>query len=69
MGQFNADHEGEIQVSFRPAPTDTSNAFDLLLTQFQAGGGDIDVIGGDVIWAAQFAANDTLVQMISSSSH
>ncbi|WP_119066708.1 ABC transporter substrate-binding protein [Rubrobacter indicoceani] len=63
INQFNADHEGEIEVSFRPAPTDTSNAFDLLLTQFQAGGGDIDVIGGDVIWAAQFAANGWLADL------
>lgn len=63
IAQFNSDHEGEIEVSFRPAPTDTSNAFDLLLTQFQAGGGDIDVIGGDVIWAAQFAANGWLADL------
>ncbi|AHY47262.1 ABC-type sugar transport system periplasmic component [Rubrobacter radiotolerans] len=63
IDRFNAEHEGEIEVSFRPAPTDTANAFDLLLTQFQAGGGEIDVIGGDVIWAAQFAANGWLADL------
>ena len=37
-------------------PTDTGAYFDKLRTQFQAGGGDIDVIGADVIWPVQFAA-------------
>ena len=29
--------------------------------KFQRGGGDTDVIGGDVIWPAQFAANGYIV--------
>jgi multiple sugar transport system substrate-binding protein len=37
-------------------PTDTGQFFDKLRTELQAGGGDIDVIGADVIWPAQFAA-------------
>ena len=38
-------------------PIDTGQYFDKLRTQFQAGGGDIDIIIGDVIWPAQFAVN------------
>ncbi|MGI8540347.1 MAG: ABC transporter substrate-binding protein [Rubrobacteraceae bacterium] len=55
--QFNEDRAGEIQIDYRQQPTDTGAYFDQLRTQFQAGGGDIALIGGDVIWPAQFAAN------------
>ena len=61
--QFNQDREGEIQVTTRVMPTDTGQYFDQLRTEFQAGGGDIDVIGGDVIWPAQFAANGWIVDL------
>lgn len=61
--QFNEDHKGEYRVNQRLMPTDTGAYFDQLRTQFQAGGGDIDLIGGDVIWPAQFAANDWIVDL------
>lgn len=54
LGDFNKQHKGEIEAIFRPMGEDY---FDQLRTQFQAGGGDIDVISGDVIWPAQFGAN------------
>ena len=54
LKDFNAQHKGEIEAIFRPMGEDY---FDQLRTQFQAGGGDIDVISGDVIWPAQFGAN------------
>jgi multiple sugar transport system substrate-binding protein len=54
--KFNKQHKGEFQVTHREMPTDTGQYFDKLRTEFQAGGGDIDVIGGDVIWPIQFAA-------------
>jgi trehalose/maltose transport system substrate-binding protein len=44
-------------VNYREMPSDTGHCFDQLRTEFQAGGGDIDVITGDVIWPAQFSAN------------
>jgi multiple sugar transport system substrate-binding protein len=53
LKDFNAQHKGEIEAVFRPMGEDY---FDQLRTQFQAGGGDIDVISGDVIWPAQFGA-------------
>ncbi|HSK82540.1 MAG TPA: ABC transporter substrate-binding protein [Rubrobacter sp.] len=56
IDKFNEQHKGEFQVIHREMPTDTGQYFDKLRTEFQAGGGDIDVIGGDVIWPIQFAA-------------
>ena len=44
-------------------PSDTGAYFDQLRTQFQAGGGEIDVILGDVIWPAQFAANGWIMNL------
>ncbi|HEX5975266.1 MAG TPA: extracellular solute-binding protein, partial [Rubrobacteraceae bacterium] len=55
--KFNEEHKGEFQVRYREMPSDTGQYFDQLRTEFQAGGGDTDVIGGDVIWPAQFAAS------------
>jgi multiple sugar transport system substrate-binding protein len=56
IDKFNKQHKGEFQVVYREMPSDTGQYFDKLRTEFQAGGGDIDVIGGDVIWPIQFAA-------------
>src|SRR3712207_7083387 len=42
---------------FRSAPADTSQYFEKLRIEFQADEADADVISGDVIWPAQFAAN------------
>ena len=44
-------------------PIDTGQYFDKLRTQFQAGGGDIDLILSDVIWPAQFAVNGWVVDL------
>jgi trehalose/maltose transport system substrate-binding protein len=56
VDKFNEQHKGEFQVTIRTMPADTGAYFDKIRTEFQAGGGDIDVIGGDVIWPIQFAA-------------
>jgi multiple sugar transport system substrate-binding protein len=56
VDKFNEQHKGEFQVTIRTMPSDTGQYFDKIRTEFQAGGGDIDVIGGDVIWPIQFAA-------------
>src|SRR5215208_4439604 len=54
--KFNKQHKGSFQVTHRQMPADTGLYFDKLRTEFQAGGGEIDVIGGDTIWPIQFAA-------------
>ncbi len=56
INQFNKQAKG-FKVKQREMPIDTGQYFDKIRTQFQAGGGDIDIIIGDVIWPAQFAAN------------
>src|SRR5215207_9333915 len=56
VAKFNKQHKGETEASLRVMPSNSTTHYDQLKTEFQAGGGDIDVIGGDVIWAIQFAA-------------
>jgi multiple sugar transport system substrate-binding protein len=63
LDAFNKQHKGEIQVEWRQMPVDTGQYFDQLRTEFQAGGGDIDVISGDVIWPPQFAANGWILDL------
>jgi multiple sugar transport system substrate-binding protein len=44
-------------------PSDTGQYFDQLRTEFQAQSADITLIGGDVIWPAQFAANGYIIDL------
>jgi multiple sugar transport system substrate-binding protein len=62
IDEFNKQSDG-FKVTYQEMPTDTGAYFDKLRTQFQAGGGNIDVIGADVIWPAQFAANGWLLDV------
>ena len=55
-GRFNAAHPDGPRVALRVMPEDTGQYFGQLRTQFQAGGSDIGVIVGDVIWPPQLAA-------------
>ena len=57
IDHFNKQHRGEIEVVLHQAPADTGQYFEMLRTGFQAGETRADVISGDVIWPAQFAAN------------
>jgi multiple sugar transport system substrate-binding protein len=59
--KFN--QQSDFKVVHRVMPADTGTYFDKLRTQLQAGSGGIDVIGGDVIWPAQLAANGWIVDM------
>ena len=63
IDRFNRQHRGEIQVEWRQMSADTGQYFDQLRTEFQAGGGEIDVIGGDVVWPAQFAASGWILDL------
>ena len=53
--KFNDQNRGKYNVVFREGNADTGQRFDKLRTQMQAGGEDLDVILGDVIWTAQLA--------------
>jgi len=55
--------QSDFKVEYREMPADTGQNFDKMRTQFQAGGGDIDVFAGDVIWPAQFAANGWILDV------
>jgi multiple sugar transport system substrate-binding protein len=57
IDKFNNRGGSEVRVQYREMPADSGQYFDKLRTEFQSGGGTIDVIGGDVIWPIQFAAN------------
>jgi multiple sugar transport system substrate-binding protein len=59
--KFN--EQSDFKVTHQVMPADTGSYFDKLKTEFQAGTGDIDVIGGDVIWPAQLAANGWIVDL------
>ncbi|MFN2491002.1 MAG: ABC transporter substrate-binding protein [Actinomycetota bacterium] len=56
IDMFNKE-DHPFKVKWLIASADTGAYFDKMRTEFQVGGGDIDVIGADVIWPAQFAAN------------
>jgi multiple sugar transport system substrate-binding protein len=57
ISEFNDKNKGEYRVVFLEGNTDTGQRLDKLRTQFQAGGEDLDVILGDVIWTAELAAS------------
>jgi multiple sugar transport system substrate-binding protein len=63
IAKFNKQNKGEIEATLRVMPSNATTHFDKLTTEFQAGGGDIDVIGGDVIWAIQFAAQGYIMDL------
>ena len=58
IDKFNKENSDGISVQYREMPTDSGQYFDKLRTDFQAGGGSIDIIGGDVIWPSQFGPNE-----------
>jgi multiple sugar transport system substrate-binding protein len=58
INQFNEKNKGTYRVIFREGSSDTGQRLDKLRTQFQAGGEEIDVILGDVIWTAELAASN-----------
>jgi multiple sugar transport system substrate-binding protein len=57
VDKFNKRNGKGIRVEYREMPADSGQYFDKLRTEFQGGGETVDVIGGDVIWPIQFAAN------------
>ena len=55
--RFNVKFTGRYKANYRVMAADTGQYFNQVKTEFQAGGGEMDLIGGDVVWPAQFAAN------------
>ncbi len=63
VDRFNEQNDGNFRVRYREMPADSGQYFDQLKTELQAGASEIDVIGGDVIWPAQFAANGWILDV------
>jgi trehalose/maltose transport system substrate-binding protein len=63
IDRFNRENGDGINVRLREMPADSGQHFDQLNTEFQSGESGIDVIGGDVIWPAQFAANGYIADL------
>jgi multiple sugar transport system substrate-binding protein len=61
--RFNERNRGAIEVALRLAPADTGQYLEMLRVQFQTNKADADVISGDVIWPAQFAANGWILDL------
>ncbi len=57
------EEEKGIKVNYQVQPADTGQYFDKLRTEFQAGTGAIDILAGDVIWPAQFAASGYITDL------
>jgi multiple sugar transport system substrate-binding protein len=62
IDKFNKQSK-DIKVTWRKMPSDTNQYFDQLRTQFQAQDASLTLIGGDVIWPAQFAANSYIIDL------
>jgi multiple sugar transport system substrate-binding protein len=63
IDKFNKTNDKGITVSYREMPADSGQYFDKLRTEFQAGTGTVDVMGGDVIWPTQLAANGWIADL------
>jgi multiple sugar transport system substrate-binding protein len=57
IDKFNSE-DHPFKVLWQAMPADTGLYFDKMRTEFQVGRSTIDVVGADVIWPAQLAAND-----------
>jgi multiple sugar transport system substrate-binding protein len=65
IDKFNAQNKGKFQVAYRAIALESQEYFDRLKTEFQAGGGEMDVIVGNVPWTAEFAENGWIVDISS----
>jgi len=63
IDKFNAENKGKYSVVSRPGNADTAQRFDKLRTEMQAGGENLDVILGDVIWTAQLAESGWIADL------
>ena len=57
IGKFNEQHKGDFQVEYRPIGLESQDYFDRIRTNFQAGGGGMDVVVGNVPMTAELAGS------------
>jgi multiple sugar transport system substrate-binding protein len=63
IDEFNRRHMGEIQVTWREMPAASVDYFEQIQAELQSGQSKVDVIAGDVVWPAQFAANGWILDL------
>src|SRR5215210_8140163 len=64
VDEFNQQNPSGINVIYQRMPGNTDRYHDdRLLPMFESGSASIDVIGGDVIWPAEFAANGWIADL------
>ena len=63
IDRFNEEHQGEIKATWRTTPAASDEYFEQIKTQLQSGQATVDVIGGDVIWPAQLAAQGFVLDL------
>ncbi|HET7479537.1 MAG TPA: extracellular solute-binding protein [Rubrobacteraceae bacterium] len=63
IDRFNKQNKGEIEVNWRETPAASDEYFEQVQSELQSGQSKIDVVGGDVVWPAQFAANGYLLDL------
>ena len=65
IDKFNEQNKGRFQVAYRAIALESQEYFDRLKTEFQAGGGEMDVSSDNVPWTAEFAENGWIVDISS----
>lgn len=63
LDRFNKQNKGEIQVKWRQMPASSAEYFEQMQAELQSGKSTMDVIAGDVVWPAQFAANGYILDL------
>lgn len=63
IDRFNSENESGITVEFQQRSEITDEYFRSLVSDFQAGSAEVDVIAGDVVWAAEFASNGWIADL------
>ena len=63
IDRFNKENKCEIRVEWRQMPASSAEYFEQMQAELQSGRSTMDVIGGDVIWPAQFAANGYILDL------
>ena len=63
VDEFNHQQAGMIRVKYREMSAETAVYHSKLRTMFMSGSGRIDVIGGDVIWPAEFASKGWIADL------
>lgn len=65
VDRYNQQNEDGVQVEFEERSEVTDEYFRSLVSDFQAGASDVDVIAGDVVWSAEFASNNWIEDLSS----